>query len=149
MDNRNPTILVVDDEPNNLRVLSTILTKHGYKVQKAIGGNLAVSAASTAPPDLILLDIMMPQINGYEVCKKLKSIDETRKIPVIFLSGLDQTTDKVKAFESGGVDYITKPFQVDEVLARIENQLTLRNLQKQLQKQNNYLQQQIEARKQA
>jgi signal transduction histidine kinase len=147
MDNRNPTILVVDDEPNNLRVLSTILTKHGYKVQKAIGGNLAVSAASTAPPDLILLDIMMPQINGYEVCKKLKSIDETREIPVIFLSGLDQTTDKVKAFESGGVDYITKPFQVDEVLARIENQLTLRNLQKQLQKQNNYLQQQIEARK--
>lgn len=149
MDTPNTTILVVDDEPNNLRVLSTILNKRGYKVQKAICGNLALKAAIAAPPDLILLDIIMPKINGYEVCKKLKSIENTREIPVIFLSALDQTTDKVKAFELGGVDYITKPFQVEEVLARIENQLTIRNLQNKLQNQNNLLQREIEARKQA
>ncbi|HAX74971.1 MAG TPA: hybrid sensor histidine kinase/response regulator [Cyanobacteria bacterium UBA11372] len=149
MDTRNTTILVVDDEPNNLRVLSTILNKRGYKVQKAICGNLALKAALASPPDLILLDIIMPKINGYEVCKQLKSIDNTREIPVIFLSALDQTTDKVKAFELGGVDYITKPFQVEEVLARIENQLTIKNLQNKLQKQNDRLQREIEARKQA
>ena len=149
MDTRNTTILVVDDEPNNLRVLSTILNKRGYKVQKAICGNLAIKAAIAAPPDLILLDIIMPKINGYEVCKQLKSIDNTRDIPVIFLSALDQTNDKVKAFEIGGVDYITKPFQVEEVLARIENQLTIRKLQNKLQKQNDRLQREIEARRQA
>lgn len=149
MDNRSTTILVVDDEPNNLRVLSTILNKRGYKVQKAICGNLALKAAIAAPPDLILLDIIMPKINGYEVCKQLKSIDKTHEIPVIFLSALDQTNDKVKAFEIGGVDYITKPFQVEEVLARIENQLTIRKLQNKLQTKNAQLQREIEARKQA
>jgi two-component system, sensor histidine kinase and response regulator len=149
MDTPNTTILVVDDEPNNLRVLSTILNKRGYKVQKAICGNLALKAAIASPPDLILLDIIMPKINGYEVCKKLKSLENTKEIPVIFLSALDQTTDKVKAFELGGVDYITKPFQVEEVLARIENQLTIRKLQNKLQQQNDRLQREIEARKQA
>lgn len=147
MDNRNPTILVVDDEPNNLRVLSTILSQRGYKVQKAICGNLAVNAAIASPPDLILLDIIMPKVNGYEVCQKLKSNEKTCDIPIIFLSALDQTTDKVKAFEIGGVDYITKPFQVEEVLARIENQLTIKKLQNKLQRKNYQLQREIEARK--
>lgn len=149
MSNNSITILVVDDEPNNLRVLSKILTDRGYKVQKAICGRLALNAAIASPPDLILLDVMMPQSNGYEVCIKLKSLEKTRDIPIIFISVLDRTIDKVKAFQVGGVDYITKPFQVEEVLARIEHQLTIRSLQKKLQMQNESLQQEIEARKQA
>lgn len=149
MDTSKIKILVVDDQPNNLRFLSDLLSKQGYKVQKAINGKLALSAAMASCPDLILLDIMMPEMNGYEVCQKLKSTEKTREIPVIFLSALDETYNKVKAFGLGGADYITKPFQVEEVLARIEKQLTLRSLQKQLQMQNYFLELEIEARKQA
>lgn len=149
MDKNEIKILVVDDQPNNLRFLSDLLNKEGYKVQRSINGKLALNAVVSNLPDLILLDIMMPEMNGYEVCQKLKASEKTREIPIIFLSALDEASDKVKAFTLGGADYITKPFQVEEVLARIENQLTIGRLQKKLQIQNCYLQQEIEARKQA
>ena len=136
-------ILVVDDTPDNLRLLSTMLSEQGYKVRKVISGQLALRVVSVASPDLILLDINMPQMNGYEVCEQLKSDPNTERIPVIFISALDDVLDKVKAFEVGGVDYITKPFQCEEVLARVKNQLTLRWLSKQLSEKNARLQQEI------
>lgn len=142
-------ILVVDDTPDNLRLLSTMLNKQGYKVRKVMNGSLALRVAFQAPPDLILLDIDMPQMNGYEVCKQLKANPEISEIPVIFLSALDDVSDKVKAFAVGGVDYITKPFQVSEVLARVENQLRMRTLSQQLFQQNAHLQQEIKERQQA
>jgi DNA-binding response OmpR family regulator len=125
-------ILIVDDTPANLNVLSTILTQQGYKVRPANSGEVALVVAQRAAPDLILLDIQMPGMNGFEVCRRLKEIDQTRDIPVIFISALDEVLDKVEAFEVGGVDYITKPFQILEVLARIEHQLTLRRQQEQI-----------------
>ncbi|MGL5061466.1 MAG: PAS domain S-box protein [Microcoleus sp.] len=144
----NICILIVDDRPNNLRFLSKILSKEGYKVQRAISGEMAINADFSSPPDLILLDIVMPGMNGYEVCKKLKERELTREIPIIFLSVLNETLHKVKAFEVGGVDYITKPFQIEEVLVRIESQLTIQQLSKKLKEQNLQLQQEIEVRKQ-
>jgi len=128
-------ILIVDDMPDNLRLLSIMLGSHGYQVRKAINGQLALQAAQISPPDLILLDINMPKMNGYEVCEKLKLSEKTKDIPVIFISALDDVLEKVKAFQVGGVDYITKPFQVEEVLARVQNQLSLRSLQSKLQQQ--------------
>ncbi len=139
-------ILVVDDTPDNLRLLSVMLTEHGYKVRKVINGQLALTVVQMAPPDLILLDINMPIMNGYEVCQKLKSDPKTQEVPIIFLSALDEALDKVNAFAVGGVDYITKPFQLEEVLARIEHQLKLYFLQKQLNKKNVQLQQEIQER---
>jgi two-component system, cell cycle response regulator len=136
------TLLVVDDQPDNLRVLSTILSKQGYKVRKALNGKIALESAHVQPPNLILLDISMPQMNGYEVCLALKAMAETCDVPVIFLSAIDSTADKVKAFSVGGSDYITKPFQGEEVLARVQQQLTL-------QRQKRQLQQEIQERKQA
>lgn len=133
-------ILVVDDVPDNIRLLSTILTDQGYKVRKAINGQMALTAAQTTPPDLILLDVNMPKMSGYEVCQQLKSIPDTAHIPVIFLSALDHVSDKVNAFEVGGADYVTKPFQVEEVLARVQHQLEIRNLQTKLQNRNLELQ---------
>ncbi len=146
INNSTIKILVVDDNPNNLRFLSNTLTNRGYKVQRAISGQLALNAANVSPPDLILLDIMMPGMDGYEVCKRLKETDKTKEIPVIFLSALTEAPDKVKAFRLGGVDYITKPFQIEELVARIENQLTIQKLQKQLKEQNTLLQQEISDR---
>ncbi|MEG4574048.1 PAS domain S-box protein [Microcoleus sp. N3A4] len=140
-------ILIIDDQPNNLRFLSNILTKEGYKVQRAISGEMAVKAKFTVLPDLILLDIAMPKMNGYEVCERLKGNKKTREIPVIFLSVFNETFHKVKAFEVGGVDYITKPFKVEEVLVRIESQLTIQQLSKQLKQQNAQLQREVEFRK--
>ncbi len=136
-------ILLVDDTPDNLRLLSTMLTQQGYEVRSVINGAMALMGVQAEPPDLILLDINMPQMNGYEVCQQLKAGDRTRDIPVIFISALEDVLDKVKAFAVGGVDYITKPFHVAEVLARIENQLTICRLQKQLKLQNTQLQQQM------
>jgi signal transduction histidine kinase len=133
-------LLVVDDTPDNLRLLSTMLIDKGYKVRAVINGEMALKAARSTPPDLILLDITMPQMNGYEVCQHLKADAKTSGIPVIFLSALDQVLDKVTAFAVGGVDYITKPFHLEEVLARIENQLTIQRLQKKLHEQNAQLQ---------
>ena len=121
----NADILIVDDTPANLNVLSAILGKRGYRVRPAINGALALKAAQKAAPDLILLDVQMPGLDGYEVCRQLKASAQTRAIPVIFISALDDVLDKVEAFQVGGVDYITKPFQIEEVLARVENQLAL------------------------
>ncbi|MGH8002224.1 MAG: response regulator, partial [Brasilonema sp.] len=142
-------ILVVDDTPDNLRLLSAMLTQLGYEVRRVINGQTALKTAQAAPPDLILLDIMMPDMNGYEVCQRLKASPLTRDIPVIFISALDEVLDKVKAFAVGGVDYITKPFSEEEVFARVENNLTIRRLQKQLTEQNARLQQEINERQKA
>jgi PAS domain S-box-containing protein len=140
-------ILIIDNLPDNLRFISNILTKEGYKVQGAVSGEMAVNANFTVLPDLILLDIAMPKMNGYEVCERLKGNDKTREIPVIFLSVYNEISHKVKAFEVGGADYITKPFQVEEVLVRIESQLTIQQLSKQLKQQNAKLQREVEFRK--
>ena len=126
------SILIVDDTPENLKLLSGMLSTAGYKVNLAPSGKLALRFIESHLPDLILLDIMMPQMDGYEVCQQLKNSDRTQDIPVIFISALQETIDKVKAFFIGGVDYITKPFQQQEVLVRVENQLRLRRLYKQL-----------------
>lgn len=134
-------ILIVDDTPDNIRFLSSLLLEQGYSVRKAISGKMALTAVKTVLPDLILLDINMPGMNGYEVCENLKSDSQTCSVPVIFLSAFDDVSDKVKAFQIGGIDYITKPFQFEEVLARIQNQLTIQKLQNQLQARNEQLQQ--------
>jgi signal transduction histidine kinase len=140
MDNSEIRILVVDDQPINLRFLSNLLTERGYQVYRAISGQLALNAAIAYSPDLILLDIRMPEIDGYEVCKRLKATAKTEHIPVIFLSVLDEINDKLQAFRVGGSDYITKPFQVEEILARIDKQVSLKKLQQQLKEQNFQLQ---------
>ncbi|MFS8116940.1 MAG: response regulator [Microcoleus sp.] len=129
-------ILVVDDTPENLRLLAGILSEKGYKVRPVPNGKLAVSAAQKMPPDLVLLDVMMPEMDGYEVCQQLKNSEITKNIPVIFISAINDVMDKVKAFEVGGVDFITKPFQVEEVLARIETHLKICSLQQSLQEKN-------------
>lgn len=131
--NSKGNILIVDDTPNNLRLLSSMLSKQGYEVRSAISGSVALMAVRTVALDLILLDINMPKMNGYEVCQQLKQDPQTRDIPVIFLSALGEPLDKVQAFQVGGIDYITKPFQVEEVLARVENHLALRRMQLELQ----------------
>ncbi|MGB7273007.1 MAG: response regulator [Geitlerinemataceae cyanobacterium] len=140
------SVLVVDDKPENLRLLSAILTDRGYEVRQALSGHMAITAIHTRPPDLVLLDIKMPDINGYQVCKQLKTDERTRRIPVIFLSALDRSPDKVKGFSAGGVDYITKPFQESEVVVRVEHQLEIARLQAQLERQNAQLQQEIHDR---
>lgn len=132
-------ILLVDDQPNNLRVLAAILSGQGYKVRKASTGADALDAIATQPPDVILLDIRMPGMNGYEVCAALQTQVATRAIPVLFLSALDDPADKMKAFTVGGADYIIKPFQAEEVLARIKYQLILRQQQRQLATRNSQL----------
>jgi two-component system, sensor histidine kinase and response regulator len=131
--NSKGNILIVDDTPNNLRLLSSMLSRQGYEVRSAISGSVALMAVRTVSLDLILLDINMPKMNGYEVCQQLKQDPLTRDIPVIFLSALGEPLDKVQAFQVGGIDYITKPFQVEEVLARVENHLALRRMQLELQ----------------
>lgn len=133
------SILVVDDTPANLRFLVEMLTGEGYTVRPAIDGHLAITSAQAEPPDLILLDIMMPHIDGYEVCEMLKADARTQDVPVIFLSALGEVLDKVRAFAVGGVDYITKPFQVEEVLARVATHLSIRALQRRLTDANQEL----------
>ncbi|MEY3866459.1 MAG: hypothetical protein RLZZ338_350 [Cyanobacteriota bacterium] len=129
-------ILIVDDTPANLRLLTRILSCEGYEVRVASSGKQALRSVESKPPSLIILDIMMPEIDGYQVCQQLKEKEDTCNIPVIFVSALDEVMNKVKAFELGGVDYITKPFEPIEVVARVENQLRLRELQLQLQEKN-------------
>ena len=133
-------ILLVDDQPQNLRLLADLLEEQGYEVQEAINGPIALHAVSMALPDLILLDIHMPEMDGYTVCQQLKANPQTKDIPVVFVSAVDEVWDKVKAFSVGGVDYITKPFKVVEVLARVKNQLMVQQLQKSLKAQNAQLQ---------
>jgi len=136
-------ILIVDDIPANLQFLNLLLAKRGYQVRPAINGQVALKIAQKTLPDLILLDIKMPNMDGYEVCERLKADDKTREIPVIFISALSEVLDKVKAFSVGGVDYITKPFQEEEVLARIKTHLMLQTQKKQLlqlnQEKNEFL----------
>ncbi|PZO16332.1 MAG: hypothetical protein DCF25_12680 [Leptolyngbya foveolarum] len=128
-------ILVVDDLLENLRLLSTLLLKEGYEVRRAPDGAMALGNVPRFQPDLILLDIMMPDMDGYEVCTTLKVNAQTRDIPVIFLSALDLTFDKVKVFEVGAADYINKPFHPAEALVRVKNQLRIRQQSIRLQAQ--------------
>lgn len=140
----NYDILIVDDTPDNLRLLSALLLEKGFKVRKAINGERALQAVEASLPDLILLDVMMPDMQGYEVCRHLKESEKTRDIPIIFISALNDGFDKVLAFDVGGVDYITKPFHVPEVLARVDHQLNLRKQQQVLIEQNLKLQKALE-----
>lgn len=138
------TILVVDDNADNLRLLAGILNEHHYKIRLAPSGERALATIRKEAPDLILLDIMMPDMDGFEVCRQVKADQETTGIPVIFISALDETIDKVKAFSTGCVDYITKPFKSQEVLARVRTHLTLRRLQRSLEKKNEQLRQALD-----
>ncbi len=147
--NKPSLILIVDDVPDNLRVLSQTLTASGYEVRNAINGELAIMSIATNPPDLILLDITMPGLDGYEVCRKLKADPTVSDIPIIFISALGAAHDKVQAFEMGGTDYITKPFQISEVQARVAHQLELRQLRQTLSLQNQELRDALHQREQA
>ncbi len=137
--NSEATILIVDDQISNLKVLANLLKNNNYKVKKAINGENALIAVETDMPDLILLDIKMPSMDGYQVCQKLKSNPQSQDIPVIFISALSEVFDKVKAFQLGGIDYITKPFQEEEVLARISSQLIIRRQSKLLEEEHKLL----------
>lgn len=139
-------ILIVDDNPDNLRLLTKILEPQGYVVRKSLNGRMALQAAYRDPPDLILLDITMPEMDGYAVCQQLKASEITANIPIIFISALDRIDDKVRAFEMGGQDYITKPFQELEILMRAKNQLLIQQQQQQLIEQNHRLEQEIQER---
>jgi putative two-component system response regulator len=134
-------ILVVDDTPANLTLLARMLGERGYRVRPVPSGKLALSVAASDPPDLVLLDISMPEMDGFEVCRLMKEETRLRDVPVIFLSALTETEGKVKAFQRGGVDYITKPFQIEEVEARVETHLKLRRSQAELARYNTYLEQ--------
>lgn len=140
------TILIVDDTPNNLRLLSTALTEGGYDVRCAKNGYMALVGAQSEPPDLILLDVKMPDISGFEVCLTLKTNPLTCEIPIIFLSAIDEVIDKVRAFEVGGVDYITKPFQTEEVLARVKNHIALQAAKAEIHQLNEALEHRIQER---
>ncbi|NEP83185.1 MAG: response regulator, partial [Okeania sp. SIO3B3] len=141
-------ILVVDDQPNNLRILSKILSKKGYKVREASSGKMALIAIQSQVPDLILLDIMMPQIDGYQVCQQLKANPKTKDISIIFVSALNGSVDKIKAFSVGGEDYITKPLQIEELLARVENKMTIKKQKQKMKEENTQLKQEISERQQ-
>ncbi len=140
-------ILIIDDSEQDLNVLDTILSRQGYAIYAAISSKLALKAVQNFVPDLIILDIMMPGMDGYELCQNLKSRDALRGVPIIFTSILSETAEKVKAFEMGGVDYICKPLQIEEILARVKTHLTLRRMQQQLSMQNRQLHQEIAERK--
>ncbi len=136
LDSAKKDILIIDDTPENLRLLSHMLTEQGYSVRAVPSGERALESVRALLPDLILLDIRMPKMTGYEVCERLKADPGTSEIPVIFISALSEIQDKVQAFKVGGVDYITKPFQLEEVLVRTQTPLALRTLQKRLQETN-------------
>ena len=136
METKPDDILIVDDTPANLKLLSQILTTAGYHIRVASNGTHALASVEMALPDLILLDVKMPGLNGYEVCAKLKTNARTAEIPVIFISALDDLQDKLQGFHAGGLDYITKPFQLEEVLARVKTHLELRNIQQKLRTAN-------------
>jgi signal transduction histidine kinase len=142
-------VLIVDDIPDNIRFLSKFLMMQGYEVRKAASGAMALQAIAALPPDLILLDVNMGEMSGYELCAQLKANPDTQHIPIIFLSAGSEALDKVKAFKVGGADYITKPFQLEEVLVRIQTQLTLRSLQESQKVQNQKLRQTLEDLKRA
>lgn len=138
------TIMVVDDTPANLRLLNQMLVKQGFRVKMFPAGRLALRAAARTPPDLFLLDIMMPEMDGYEVCRRLKADPALREIPVLFISALADPADKINAFSAGGVDYVTKPFQEEEVFARIATHLRLHRQQIEIAAQKQAVQQNYE-----
>lgn len=148
--NLHPTIqapvLIVDDNPNNLKVLAQQIKGAGWKVAIAKNGRTAIDLAQQNPPTLILLDVIMPELDGFETCKQLKSLPETKDIPVIFMTALNDTNNKVKGLSIGGVDYITKPFQVEEVLARISLHCQLSSLNQKLEQQNQFLEEKVDQR---
>jgi len=152
MENKMPnqdqitSLLIVDDNPKNIQVLGSILAKEGYKVYFAQNGLDALKKVQITRPDLILLDIIMPELDGFETCVRLKASPETQNIPVIFLTARTETEDIVKGFQLGAVDYVTKPFQKEEILVRIQTHLQLQQMQKQLEAQNTLLQQEIHER---
>jgi CheY-like chemotaxis protein len=146
---QSQTILIVDDNPTNLEVLSETLTRFGYQVSVAIDGEGAIEQVKYHAPALILLDIMMPGIDGFETCKRLKQDSESRDIPIIFMTALSDTENKIRGFSLGAVDYVTKPFQREEVLARVQVQLKIQNLTKTLEEQNQLLRSEIQQRQHA
>lgn len=142
-------VLMVDDTPDNLRLLAKILETQGYITRKSLNGKMALQSVYRQPPDIILLDINMPEMTGYEVCQQLKASRNTDNIPIIFISALNQINDKIQAFELGGQDYITKPFQEMEVLIRVKNQLLIKQQYDQLVAQNKRLEYEIQEREKA
>ncbi|WP_256361526.1 response regulator [Methylomonas koyamae] len=128
-----PKILVVDDTPASLKLLSELLRAEDYEVRSAIDGELALESAFDNPPDLVLLDIMMPGIDGFEVCRRLKAHPATRQVPVIFVSTLSDTEEKVQGFQLGAVDYVSKPYQREELLARVRTHLEIERLRNRLE----------------
>ncbi|WP_051974723.1 adenylate/guanylate cyclase domain-containing protein [Cupriavidus necator] len=143
------TILIVDDTPANLDVIVESLEDHGFRIVVAQDGEEGLQRADFVQPDLILLDVMMPGLDGFGVCRRLKALASTRKIPVIFMTSLTETEHKITAFKAGGVDYVTKPLQIDEVMARVGTHLNLHAMQRRLEAQNAQLQQEIVERRQA
>lgn len=142
----NQRILIIDDNITNLKIAINMLEKYNYAVLMAHNGRVGLQRAKDAQPDLILLDIKMPDMDGYEVCRELKAAEQTRHIPVIFISALDEVFDKITAFSIGGVDYITKPFQTEELLARVKTHLSLHQLQQELQTANDTLEEKVRER---
>ncbi len=140
---RSGKILIVDDCLDNLELLSTILIIQGYEIEQSDRGNQALEAAKVKHPDLILMDISMPEMDGFEVCQRLKAEPDTQDIPIIFISALNETNSKIKAFEYGANDYITKPFQIEEVIARVSNQLQINRLKIELKAKNARLEQEL------
>ena len=142
-DCENGSIVIVDDNPNNLQVLNRMLQQAGYKVRPALSGEIALRAIAASPPDLILLDIRMPEMDGYEACRRLKAEPASRDIPVIFISALTETDDKLAAFGAGGVDYVSKPFQTEEVLARVRAHVDLYRVRRELRDREEHLRQNL------
>ena len=126
--NRDKTILLVDDTPENLQLLSTLLAKEGFDISVAVNGAEALKIVTRLKPDMILLDIMMPEMDGYEVCERIKAQEELKEIPIIFVSAKTELVDKIKAFHLGGADYITKPFKAAEVMARVNTNMAQKTL---------------------
>lgn len=144
-----PTVLIIDNAPTNVAMLDEYLVACGFSVMVAQDGEEGVERARFALPDVILLDVLIPGLDGFETCRRLKSYEETRDIPVIFVTALSDIGDKMIAYSVGGVDYVTKPFHTEEVLVRINTHLALRTKQRELAAQNRQLQQEIAARRQA
>lgn len=141
------SILAVDDQQLNLKILQGYLADGGYEVRVAMSGEAALEALQELPSDLVLLDVSMPGMNGFETCERIKTFPELKDVPIIFLSASDEVNDKVKGFLSGGVDYVTKPFQKAELMARVETHLALRNIQRELEDRNLQLEQEISTRR--
>lgn len=145
-DNSHYNIMVVDDSPENLSLLSRILQAQGFKIRAAPSGRVALAAVKNQRPHLIILDICMPEMDGFEVCQRIKSDPSVRDIPILFISGKHDLSDKIKAFSMGGLDYLTKPFEAEEVIARVKTHLTINSLKHQLQKTNELLEEKVRIR---